>query len=113
VLILGTLIGATYAAYFGAGEGFVVLGSLALTIAHDLRTLNALRRLFICTANFVALPLLLVLTPIDIGAAAIMWPATLVGGYLGARLTRRLPEAVFRLVVIAIGLAGALYLLAR
>jgi len=113
VLIVGALTGCTYAAYFGAGAGFVVLGSLAVTIAADLHTLNAVSRLFICIANFAALPLLLVLTPIDIGAAAMLWPATLVGGYVGARLARRLPETVFRVVVIAIGLAGAVYLLMR
>jgi len=113
VLLVGTLVGCTYAAYFGAGAGFVVLGSLAVTIADDLRTLNALSRLFICIANFVALPLLLALTPINIGAAAIMAPATLVGGYAGARLARRLPEAGFRVVVVGMGLAGAGYLLLR
>ena len=113
VLFTGAFVGCTYAAYFGAGAGFIVLGSLAVTLAADLRTLNALSRLLICMANFVALPLLLVLTPIDLGAAALMWPATLVGGYAGARLARRLPEAVFRVVVIAIGLAGAIYLVTR
>jgi uncharacterized membrane protein YfcA len=113
VLLTGAFIGCTYAAYFGAGAGFIVLGSLAVTIAADLRTLNALSRLLICIANFVALPLLLILTPIDMVAAAVMWPATLVGGYAGARLARRLPELAFRVVVIAIGLAGAAYLLSR
>jgi uncharacterized membrane protein YfcA len=52
-------------------------------------------------------------TPIDIAAAAILWPATLVGGYAGARMARRLPEAAFRLIVIAICLAGAVHLLVR
>ena len=113
VLLVGALVGCTYAAYFGAGAGFVVLGALALTMADDLRTLNALSRLFICIANFVALPLLLTLTPINIGTAAIMAPSTFVGGYAGARLARRLPEAVFRAVVIGLGLAGAVYLLVR
>ncbi len=113
VLFSGAFIGCTYAAYFGAGAGFIVLGSLAVTLAADLRTLNALSRLLICIANFVALPLLLILTPIDMAASVVMWPATLIGGYAGARLARRLPELTFRIVVIMVGLAGAGYLLVR
>jgi uncharacterized membrane protein YfcA len=113
LLLAGTLVGCTYAAYFGAGAGFIVLGSLAITIAADLRTLNALSRLLICIANFVALPLLILLTSIDIGAAAVLWPATLIGGYLGARLARRLPEKIFRAAVVTIGLFGTVYLLMR
>ena len=37
-------------------------------------------------------------------------PATLVGGYLGARLASVLPEAVLRWAVVLLGLAVAVYL---
>ena len=62
-------------------------------------------------ANFVALPILLLLNPVDLAAAATLWPSTLIGGYFGARAARRLPESVFRLLILALGLAGAGYLL--
>ena len=113
VLVTGALTGCVYAAYFGAGAGFIVLGTLAITIAADLQSLNALSRLCICIANFVALPVLVLLNPVNLTAAAVLWPTTLVGGYLGARLARRLPDLVFRLVVLALGVGGAVYLLLR
>jgi uncharacterized membrane protein YfcA len=112
-LVAGALIGCTYAAYFGAGAGFIVLGTLALTIAAHLQTLNALSRLCMCIANFVALPLMVLLIPVNIEAAAVLWPATLVGGYVGARVARRLPESLFRVLILALGLGGAGYLLWR
>jgi uncharacterized membrane protein YfcA len=36
-----------------------------------------------------------------------------VGGYLGAGLARRLPEWLFRIVVLALGLGGAACLMLR
>jgi len=113
VLLAGALIGCTYAAYFGAGAGFIVLGTFAVTIAADLRVLNALSRFCICIANFVALPVLVALNPVDIAAAAVLWPSTLVGGYIGARLARRMPERLFRVLILSLGLAGAGYLFWR
>jgi uncharacterized protein len=112
-LITGAFIGCTYASYFGAGAGFIVLGTLALTIAADLQSLNALSRLCVCIANFAALPLLVLLIPVNITAAAALWPSTLIGGYVGARVSRRLPESLFRAVILLLGLSGAAYLLVR
>ncbi|MBV9512675.1 MAG: sulfite exporter TauE/SafE family protein [Mycobacteriaceae bacterium] len=113
ILVGGVLVGCGYAAYFGAGSGFIVLGTLAITIAADLRTLNALSRLSICVANFVALPVLVLLNPVAMSAAATMWPATLIGGYVGARVARRVPELLFRVLILVLGLGGAAYLLCR
>jgi len=49
--------------------------------------------------------------PVDWRAVAILAPTTLAGGYLGARLARRLPETVLRWCVVALGLAVGVYLL--
>ena len=113
VLIGGALTGCVYAAYFGAGAGFIVLATLAITIAAELRSLNALSRLCVCIANIVALPVLVLLAPVSFPAAAALWPSTLIGGYVGARLARRLPEALFRIIILALGIGGAAYLFWR
>ena len=109
--VTGIVAGCAYAGYFGAGAGFITLATLSLVIADNMQTLNALSRICICVANVVALPILLWLNPVDLAAAATLWPSTLIGGYLGARATRRLPESVLRLLVVALGRAGAGYLL--
>jgi uncharacterized protein len=38
-------------------------------------------------------------------------PASLVGGYAGARLARRLPSRVLRVVIVTVGLAVGIVLL--
>src|SRR3954447_24805479 len=79
----GVLPGSAYAAFFGAGAGFILVATLSLCYAGDLRRLNALSRVVICVANVIALPVLVALNPVDLGAAAVMWPTTLAGGYVG------------------------------
>jgi uncharacterized protein len=111
ILAGGVLLGSAYAAFFGAGAGFIVLATLKLSYAGDLRALNAVSRLLICLANLVALPVLVALNPVDVGAASVMWPTTLVGGYMGARMSLRLPERALNAIVITLALIGAVYLL--
>jgi uncharacterized membrane protein YfcA len=48
--------------------------------------------------------------PVHWWDVALLAPATLVGGYLGARLARVLPEPVLRWAVVLLGLAVAAYL---
>ncbi len=51
--------------------------------------------------------------PVNWAAVALLAPSTLVGGYLGARLARRLPENVLRAAVVLLGLSVGIYLLVR
>ena len=51
--------------------------------------------------------------PVAWGAVAVAAPATLVGGYLGARVARRVPDAVLRPAVIAFAVLVALALAVR
>ncbi|MGW4498723.1 TSUP family transporter [Micromonospora sp. NPDC004336] len=50
---------------------------------------------------------------IDWRGAAILVPATVLGGYAGARLLRRLPGRLLRLVVVTFGTVFGLVLLWR
>ena len=51
--------------------------------------------------------------PVNWTAVALLAPTTLVGGYLGARLARRLPGTVLRAAVVLLGLSVGIYLLLR
>jgi uncharacterized membrane protein YfcA len=48
---------------------------------------------------------------VDWLAVALLAPATLLGGFLGGKLARRLPENVLRWSVVVLGFAVGLYLL--
>jgi uncharacterized membrane protein YfcA len=102
-----------YGGYFGGALGVIILGALALTMADSLPKLNALKgvlSLIDCTVSVVIFGLY---GPVSWFAVAIAAPSTLIGGYLGARLARRLNEAHLRAAVVTLGLAVTAYFVLR
>lgn len=112
-LILAVAAGAAYASYFGAAAGVLLLAIMAVGISDRLQRLNALNRYIVLIANAIAVPALILVAPVDWASVAVLAPATLVGGAVGARFARRLPDAVLRAAVIALGVVVAVWLLVR
>jgi len=107
---VGTLLGAVYGGYFGAGLGVVLLALLGIALPDKLVRTNGLRSVLSLVVNTGALLVFLVHGQVAWADAGVLAGCSLVGGYGGARLARRLPTVVFRIVVIALGLATAIKL---
>ncbi|HTI33448.1 MAG TPA: sulfite exporter TauE/SafE family protein [Miltoncostaea sp.] len=112
-LYVAMLFAAGYATYFGAAAGVLILAILAFGILDRLGRLNALNRALVLVANCIGAPALAVVAPVDWASVAVLAPATMVGGYVGARVARLMPDQVLRVVVIVIGVAVAVWLLLR
>jgi len=110
-LLAGVFAASVYGAYFGAGLGVVLLAVLGATVVDLLVRLNGLRGVLALIVNSVALVVFVVAAPVAWGAAGVMAGASLLGGYAGARLARRVPSAVLRVVVVCFGVTAALRLL--
>lgn len=102
---LGLFAVAVYGGYFNGGLGILLMALYTLTGESSLNTANALKNL-----NSLVLSLLSVAAFAWAGAVA--WPQALVmmvaatlGGFIGARLARRLPAAWVRTGVVLTGLA--------
>jgi hypothetical protein len=108
----GTLLGAVYGGYFGAGLGVILLALLGLTLPDDIVKTNGLRALLSLVVNTAAAAVFVVAAHVAWRDAGLLAGTSLIGGYLGARLARRLPPVVFRLVVLGVGMATAVRLLA-
>lgn len=102
---------AAYGAYFGGGLGVVLLACLGLFIADDLQRLNGLKSVLSLVINFVALVVFALFGPVVWSAVAVVAPAALVGGYLGAHVARRLPASALRAVIVVFGIAVGIALL--
>lgn len=111
LLHLSVLLAAAYGAYFGGGLGVLLLACLGLFVADDLQRLNGLKSALSLLINAVAVVAFSLFAPVDWGAVAVMAPAALAGGYLGARLARRLDPTRLRALVVVFGLAVGVALL--
>ena len=112
ILLPAVFIASVYGGYFGGALGVILIATLSL-LAHDrLVRLNALKGLLSLVIATVTVVIFALGAPVHWLAVAVLAPSTLVGGYLGARVARRLPERVLRLSVVALGTGVGLYLLA-
>jgi uncharacterized membrane protein YfcA len=112
-LHLSVGIGAIYGGYFGAALGVMLVAALGLVLDEPLARINALKNAVTAVVGVGTVVAFALLGPVDWAAAAIVAPATLVGGYAGARLARRLPNRVLRALIVSIGLAVGVVLLVR
>jgi uncharacterized protein len=109
----GLLVGGAYGAYFGAGLGVMLLGLLGVFVHDHLQRLNAVRAMLSLVINSVAVAAFAMFGPVRWGAVAIMAVTSLAGGFLGARVARRMSPGVLRAVVVTFGLGVALTLALR
>ncbi len=90
-----------------------VLALLGLHFDDSLQRLNALKavlQLVIGTASAVGFVLL---APVAWGAVAVLGLASVVGGWLGARVARRVSDRALRVGIVVYGLAAAVWLFMR
>lgn len=92
-----------YGGYFGAGLGFMLLAVLGAAGIASLKRANALKLLMVMGINVVVIIPIALSGLVDWTAALGVLVGGLAGGYLGARITRRLPEKPLRFVVVVLG----------
>ncbi len=99
---------AIYGGYFGGAMGIVMLAVYSLFGLTNLTAMNATKTLMAGLINGVALI-------IFVGAGKIAWPQTitmllaaLVGGYIGARIARKMDPSRLRAVIIGISVTVTL-----
>jgi uncharacterized membrane protein YfcA len=113
VLLPAIFFAAVYGGYFGGALGVILIATLSLCAGDELRRLNATKGVLSLVIGSVSVVIFALRAPVNWAAVGLLAPSTLVGGYLGARLARRLPENVLRTAVVLLGLGVGIYLLVR
>jgi len=115
VVALHAIVGlaAVYGGYFGAALGVMLIAGLALVLDESLHRINARKNLISATSGLVTVLVFALIGEVNWAAVGVLAPATVTGGYLGARLARRLPAPVLRTLVVVFGLTVGGYLLVR
>jgi uncharacterized membrane protein YfcA len=106
-------LGAVYGGYFGAALGVMLIAALGLVLAETIARISALKNAISALVGLVTVLAFAVFGPVHWLAAAVVAPASLLGGYAGARLARRLPSRVLRAVVVLFAVVVGVVLLVR
>ena len=110
VTAASTVVG-VYGGYFGAGQGVMLVAVLALGLDLELRVVNALKTTAIMAANIVAGVIFVAIADLDWLAIGLLAVGSVVGGYVGSHVGRRLPPTVFRVLVVIAGVTAAVVML--
>ncbi|MDG4772169.1 sulfite exporter TauE/SafE family protein [Solwaraspora sp. WMMD792] len=108
-----TFFCAAYGGYFGAALGVMLVAGLALVLDEALNGVVALKNLLSAAVGVTTVAVFAIFGPVDWVAAVTVAPATIVGGYVGARVVRKLPPTVLRFGIVAFGVGIGVLLLAR
>jgi uncharacterized membrane protein YfcA len=108
VVLFQFLVG-VYGGYFGAGIGILMLSSLAFMGIPDIHQMNAVKSILAVTMNGVTAVIFAMSGIIAWKYAFVMAITAAIGGYLGAKVSRRVKPGYIRAIVVIIGFAVALY----
>ncbi|MGY1636042.1 sulfite exporter TauE/SafE family protein [Geodermatophilus sp. SYSU D00742] len=101
-----------YGGYFGGALGVILVGVLGVGL-HRLRLANALKSALSAVTATVTLVVFGIWGPVDWLVVAVAAPASLLGGFVGARIARRIPVTPLRVFIVVFGVAVSLYLFTR
>ena len=110
-LMLGVYAGGIYGGYFGAAQGVLLIGLLGTIYTTDLQEANAIKNVLSSVVNGVAAVVFVIVADVAWWPALLIAIGSTVGGVLGARYGRRLPQNVLRALIVVIGVVAIVRLL--
>jgi uncharacterized membrane protein YfcA len=108
-LLLLLLAICVYGGFFNAGFGIISLSYLVLAGYNNIHAMNGLKLLVSSCVSIIAVILFIVTDMIAWYEGSIVLAGTLLGGYLAAHLSRKLPQQLVRRFVILSGTGITLY----
>ncbi|MFG2064757.1 sulfite exporter TauE/SafE family protein [Micromonospora sp. NPDC048871] len=106
-------LASVYGGYFGAAVGVMLVAALALVLDASMARVSAIKNLLSAIIGLTGVAVFTLAGPVNWVGVALLAPATLVGGYAGARLVRRLPSGLLKAIIVVFGTTIGLYLLWR
>jgi len=114
LLTVGVFAAGVYGGYFGAAQGVLMVGIMSALITIGLQRINGLKNVLVTVANAVAAVIFILLAPkqIDWLVVALIAVGSLAGGYVGARVGRRLSPRLLRGIIVVVGVLAIVKMVA-
>jgi len=111
VLLTGVFLTGAYGGYFGAAQGVLLVGLLGVFLTDSLQRLNAGKNVLVTVVNGIAAVIFIGFAHIAWLAVALIAAGSATGGFIGARVGRKLPPLALRVVIVIIGIVSAVKLI--
>ena len=105
LLVVFTLITGIYGGYFAAAQGVLLVGLMGAVVYASMQQLNAAKNLLTLLVNTVSATVYTVVAfdRIDWAAVGLIAVGSLIGGFVGASIGRKLSPSVLRGVIVVLG----------
>jgi uncharacterized protein len=112
VLWVLVFLSGVYGGYFGAAQGVLLIGLMGVAFTDSMQRINAVKNVMAGLVNGIAAVVFVLATHIDWGVAGLIAAGAVLGGQIGARIGRKLPPWGLRVLIICVGVAALVKLLA-
>jgi uncharacterized protein len=100
---------AVYGGYFGGGIGIMFLAAMRLYGMTDIHGMNGIKAILGGSLNAIAAIIFIFAHQVSWKPTLIMTVASILGGFAGPALARRMPATAIRGIVIAVGVSMTIY----
>jgi uncharacterized protein len=111
-LYVALFFATVYGGYFGGALGVILVGVLGLAL-HRLKLANALKSVLSAVTATVTVVVFGLFGPVDWLVVAVAAPASLLGGFAGARIATKIPPTPLRVLIVVFGVGVSIYLFVR
>ena len=100
-----------YGGYFGAAQGVLLIAILGIALAEPLLKVNAIKNVLALIANAIASVVFVIVSDVNWPAAISIAVGSVLGAQVGGRVGRKLPPTIYRVIIVAVGIAAIISLL--
>ncbi|MBK1784323.1 sulfite exporter TauE/SafE family protein [Prauserella cavernicola] len=102
-----------YGGYFTAAQGVMLMAIMGMLMTEPIQRLNGIKNVLSAVVNVVAGTVYAFVAPISWPVVALLAGGSVLGGWLGALVGRRLSPTVLRGVIVVVGVAAIIQLVLR
>lgn len=113
LLFTGLLLASVYGGYFTAAQGIIYISLMGMLLDDTMQRFNAAKNVLAAVVNSIAALFFLFVADFDWTAVLLIAVGSAIGGQFGAKIGRRLPPAVLRALIVAVGTVAIVQLLLR
>jgi uncharacterized protein len=111
LLWLAVALVGVYGGYFGAAQGVLLIAILGIALAEPLLKVNAIKNVLALIANAIASVVFVIVSDVNWPAAISIAVGSVLGAQVGGRVGRKLPPTIYRVIIVAVGIAAIVSLL--
>jgi uncharacterized protein len=100
-----------YGGYFGAAQGVLLIAILGIGLSESLLKINAIKNVLATIVNAIASVVFVIVSEVNWPAAIAIAVGSVFGAQVGGRVGRKIPTMIYRVIIVAVGVAAILSLL--